>query len=116
MPKQWLHGFLEACLLGLLAERRDYGLGLADRLRETGFGEVAGGTLYPALLRLEKVGYLDTERQTSTSGPPRKYYVLTDVGREALHEYQGSWQWFRYAVDAAVGFAPATAGEERPPS
>ena len=102
MRQQWLHGFLDVCLLCLLAERRDYGRGLVERLVEAGFDEVPGGTLYPALLRLEKQGLVRTEREASVSGPPRKYYELTEAGRTAVLERQQAWQQFRTAMDGVV--------------
>ncbi len=102
--QQWLHGFLDLCLLCLLAERRDYGLGLAQRLSAVGFEEVPGGTLYPSLLRLEKQGLVRTEREPSASGPPRKYYELTDEGRSARVERTQAWVWFRAAMDAVTAF------------
>lgn len=102
MWQQWLHGFLDVCLLCLLAERRDYGRGLVERLVAAGFDEVPGGTLYPALLRLEKQGLVRTEKETSSAGPPRKYYELTGPGREAVAERAQAWQQFRTAMDAAV--------------
>ena len=58
-----LRGFLEPCLLSLLAEHSDYGLSLAQRLAAAGLDEVPGGTLYPALMRLEKHR---TQRPTGT--------------------------------------------------
>lgn len=100
--QQWLHGFLDVCLLGLLAERRDYGLGLAQRLAAAGFEEVPGGTLYPSLLRLEKQGLVRTERASSSVGPPRKYYELTTAGRAALAERVRRWAAFRDAVDTVT--------------
>lgn len=102
MRQQWLHGFLDVCLLCLLAERRDYGRGLVERLVAMGFDEVPGGTLYPALLRLERQGFVRTEREASVSGPPRKYHELTDLGRLAMRERQDAWQQFRAVMDAVV--------------
>jgi PadR family transcriptional regulator PadR len=110
MRQQWLHGFLDVCLLSLLADRRDYGRGLAERLVEAGFDEVPGGTLYPALLRLEKQGLVRTEREASTAGPPRKYYELTEAGRAAVRERHGAWRQFRSAMDAV--FSPLEARVE----
>jgi PadR family transcriptional regulator, regulatory protein PadR len=110
MKQQWLHGFLDVCLLSLLADRRDYGRGLMERLVEAGFDEVPGGTLYPALLRLEKQGLVRTEREASTSGPPRKYYELTESGRAAVRERHGAWRHFRTAMDAV--FSPLDAEAE----
>src|SRR5512139_3501760 len=102
MRQQWLHGFLDVCLLSLLADRRDYGRGLVERLADAGFDEVPGGTLYPALLRLEKQGLVRTEREASASGPPRKYYELTGPGRTAMRERRHAWRDFRTAMDAVV--------------
>lgn len=103
MRQQWLHGFLELCLLSLIAERSDYGIGLAERLAAVGFPEVPGGTLYPSLLRLEKQGLARTHKQPSTSGPARKYYELTEQGTAVLAERARAWGEFRSAMDAVVG-------------
>jgi PadR family transcriptional regulator PadR len=97
--QHWLHGFLDLCLLSLLAERRDYGGGLTDRLAAAGFGDVPGGTLYPSLLRLEQHGLVTTDREPSPSGPPRKYYDLTDQGRGTLAERTADWNRFRARID-----------------
>lgn len=102
MRQHWLHGFLDVCLLYLLAHGRDYGRGLAERLAEAGFDEVPGGTLYPALLRLEKQALVRTEREASASGPPRKYYELTDLGYATMRERQEAWQQFRAAMSTVV--------------
>lgn len=110
LRQQWLHGFLDVCLLCLLAERRDYGLGLIQRLVAAGFDEIPGGTLYPSLLRLEKQGLVRTEWVASSTGPRRKYYELTDAGRTTVHDRVGAWYDFRSAVDSLarrVEAAPA---------
>ncbi|MEP6482231.1 MAG: PadR family transcriptional regulator [Rhodoglobus sp.] len=101
--QQWLHGFLDLCLLCLLEDRRDYGLGLMERLSASGFDEVPGGTLYPALLRLEKQGLVRVEWEASVSGPRRKYYELTSEGRGAAGERARSWAEFRTAIESIVG-------------
>lgn len=107
MRQQWLHGFLDLCLLSLLAERRDYGRGLVERLVEAGFDEVPGGTLYPSLLRLEKQGLVRTEWVPSTSGPQRKYYELTPDGLVAAADRAQGWMQFRTAMDTVTALRGA---------
>lgn len=97
--QHWLHGFLELCLLCLLAERRDYGLGLSQRLAAAGFPDIPGGTLYPCLLRLEKLGLVRVKWEPSASGPDRKYYQLTAQGRTAAEQNVEDWRNFRRAID-----------------
>lgn len=97
IPKPWLYGFLDLCLLGLLRSGRDYGYGLSARLAAAGLGEVPGGTLYPALLRLETAGYVSVARVASPSGPPRKYYELTPAGEQAAAEKRAAWLTFAAA-------------------
>lgn len=99
LRQQWLHGFLEMCLLSLLVDGPDYGLGLSERLSASGLGDVPGGTLYPSLLRLEKQGLVSISWRDSTTGPRRKYYELTEQGRRAVRELAASWAQFRAAVD-----------------
>ena len=102
MQRPWLHGFLDLCLLAMLAERVDYGYGLAQRLAEAGVADVPGGTLYPALLRLEQQGYAVPRWEPSGSGPRRKYYAITDAGREFLDGQATEWRQFRDGVDALI--------------
>ena len=102
VQRKWLHGFLELCLLSMLAERRDYGRGLSERLVVAGFDEIPGGTLYPALMRLEKQGLVEAEREVSAAGPPRRYFRLTDRGTHVLAEQHLDWRRFRNSVDSTV--------------
>jgi PadR family transcriptional regulator, regulatory protein PadR len=99
----WLHGLLELCLLGLLQEQRDYGLGLTNRLSEAGLGVVPGGSLYPALARLEATGLVFSAREPSLSGPPRKYFELTKAGRHALDARREEWRDFSRSIHAVLG-------------
>jgi PadR family transcriptional regulator PadR len=111
MRQQWLHGFLDLCLLCLLLERRDYGVGLAQRLADSGFGEIPGGTLYPSLLRLEKQGLVSADWAASDVGPRRKYYELTGAGQDAAAERVAVWREFRDVMDRMTA-RTATAAEE----
>ena len=99
----WLHGFLDLCLLASLRTGPDYGFALAQRLAETGLGEVPGGTLYPALLRLEQRSWVSVSWVASESGPRRKYYALTGAGQTVLDRDTTRWQQFRDSIDEVVG-------------
>ncbi len=105
-----LHGFLDLCLLSLLADGDDYGMSLTQRLADAGLGAIPGGTLYPALLRLEKGGLVEARRRSSTSGPARKYFSLTPAGRTELLRRQGEWRSFRTALERVLD-ASAAANE-----
>ncbi|HOT34509.1 MAG TPA: PadR family transcriptional regulator [Microthrixaceae bacterium] len=104
----WLHGLLEVCVLGLLEERRDYGLALANRLEDAGLGSVPGGTMYPALLRLETAGLVRSVREPSTTGPPRKYFEVTVEGRSVLAQRRHEWREFSRSIDAVLGLEAHT--------
>lgn len=111
--RPWLHGFLDLCLLAMLHERPDYGYGLSQRLSGAGVADVPGGTLYPALLRLEQQGLAEPSWAPSESGPRRKYYAVTAAGREALAAQTADWRRFRDGIDALVGAAAAHGGVEQ---
>jgi PadR family transcriptional regulator PadR len=106
----WLHGFLDLCLLAMLQERPDYGYGLSQRLAAAGVADVPGGTLYPALLRLEQQGLAEPSWQPSESGPRRKYYAVNPAGRALLATRTGEWQRFRDGIDALVTAASREGG------
>jgi PadR family transcriptional regulator PadR len=115
LTRQFLHGFLDLCLLAMLDRRPDYGYGLSQRLAAGGVAEVPGGTLYPALLRLEQHGLVEASWAASDAGPRRKYYALTASGRSALEEQTAGWRQFRDGVDGLIDGADADhAGVERP--
>ena len=84
-----------------------YGYELARRLEEIGFGATPGGSLYPALLRREKLGHLRAEWRAGDGGPGRKYYALTPAGREALASESAQWHAFAASVGAALQGAAA---------
>lgn len=113
VPGALLHGVLDLCLLALLAVERDYGYGLAQRLSAAGLGDVPGGTLYPALLRLEKGGLVEVSREPSESGPPRKYYAITTAGRAALGARSAVWQDFSANVGGLLEQVPARTRRSR---
>ena len=106
-----LRGFLEPCLLALLEGGADYGLSLARRLSAAGLREIPGGSLYPALTRLERRGLVTSSTRPSASGPARRYYELTDAGHAELSVRRAEWRAFRTAFSTVL--EGATAPEAR---
>lgn len=95
---QMRRGILEFCIVSLLANEEIYTAELIDRLRAAQL-IVTDGTLYPLLNRLQKAQLLQYRWVESESGPPRKYYALTDNGRVYLQQLEQAWQ----SITASVG-------------
>lgn len=98
-------GITSLILLAVLdkAEKPMYGYQIAKILgEEQGDSNVKQGVLYPALRSLESSGLLSSLVEPSVSGPPRRYYQITDVGRESLARWQKIWQKTRGYVDAII--------------
>ena len=90
MPKQlteMLKGTLEGVVLAVLARRPAYGCEITAWLREQGFTDIAEGTVYALLVRVEQRGMVDVQKVPSEKGPPRKVYSLNAVGRDHLTEF-----------------------------
>jgi len=104
MDRELKRGTLEMVLLKLLAERKRYGYELVTDLEERTDGrfDVADGTLYPVLYRLEEAGWAETEWETRDRGAPRKYYRITEPGREELERLITRWRSFSEAVDRVI--------------
>ena len=81
-------------MLALLMPDESYGYELAQALERAGLGVVPGGTLYPILLRLERSGLVASRWRDGETGPARKYYALTDDGRDVLHSSGETWLGF----------------------
>ena len=87
---QMRKGVLEYCILSVLGERECYPSEIIERMKEAKL-IVVEGTLYPLLTRLKNDGLLSYRWEESTSGPPRKYYKLTEVGAQFLKELDKTW-------------------------
>ncbi len=111
---QMLKGVLSLLLLSLLAEEDGYGYAIVIRLRDAGFDDLAEGTVYPALTRLETAGLLESYLVRSSSGPARKYYRATDAGRSELLLRDAAWQDLVSAVDRVRSRPPRTTTQEVP--
>ncbi|QEV99093.1 PadR family transcriptional regulator [Microbacterium caowuchunii] len=88
---EMLKGTLEGIVLAILATQPAYGYEITARLREEGFSEIAEGTVYALLVRIEQRGFADVEKVPSEKGPPRKVYSLNAQGRAQLREFWHTW-------------------------
>ncbi|SFG86595.1 PadR family transcriptional regulator [Sporolactobacillus nakayamae] len=88
---EMLKGVLEGCVLELISRGETYGYEITRRLNALGFSDVVEGTVYTILVRLEKNRLVDTEKKPSDMGPPRKFFVLNDAGREKLRMFWEKW-------------------------
>lgn len=96
---QLRRGVLPHCVLAVLASDQRYGFELVKVLSDDYGLATSEGTIYPLLSRLRKDGLVETTWRESDSGPPRRYYRLTDDGIRALARFQDDWEAFRTAVD-----------------
>ena len=87
---QMRKGVLEYCILHILLDHEAYASDIIDLLKKSRL-IVVEGTLYPLLTRLKNDGLLTYRWEESRSGPPRKYYCLTDLGVSYLSELDKSW-------------------------
>ena len=93
-------GMLELCILNSLSGgRRLYGYDIVKSLRGTDGLVISEGTIYPILSRLHREGFVTTELEESTEGPPRKYYVLTRAGQQQLAQMNKYWQTIENGID-----------------
>ena len=88
---QMRKGVLEYCILCLLSKEDAYASSLLTRLKDANM-IVVEGTLYPMLIRQKNQGLLTYRWEESPQGPPRKYYSLTDKGREQLAQMDDAWR------------------------
>ena len=88
---EMLKGTLEGIVLAILAGQSAYGYEITARLREMGLADIAEGTVYALLVRIEQRDFVDVERVPSEKGPPRKVYSLNARGQEYLAEFWRTW-------------------------
>ena len=90
---EMLKGILEGIVLAILSVRPAYGYEITARLRDQGFSDIAEGTVYAVLVRIEQKGLVDVEKIPSEKGPPRKVYSLNAQGQEDLEEFWRTWSF-----------------------
>jgi PadR family transcriptional regulator PadR len=96
---QMRKGVLELCALRVLGRGEAYASGISEALKQADL-LVVEGTLYPLLTRMKNSGWLDYRWEESKSGPPRKYYQLTEEGRNLLEALNQEWTGFVDAVNS----------------
>src|SRR5688572_3180413 len=109
IERELKRGSLELIVLHLLDSGEAYGYEIVTKVttRSNGALGVTDGTLYPVLYRLERAGFVAVRWDTPERGVPRKYYRLTDSGRDELARLTREWQAFASAMSALL------AGEEQ---
>jgi PadR family transcriptional regulator PadR len=100
---EMLKGTLEGIVLAILAGRAAYGYEITARLRALGFSDIAEGTVYALLIRVEQRGFVDVEKIPSELGPPRKVYSLNGQGQEYLEEFWRTWSFLAGQLDQLRG-------------
>ncbi len=96
---EMLKGVLEGIVLAILAGRSAYGYEITSDLRDRGFADIAEGTIYALLVRIELRGLVDVEKVPSEKGPPRKVYSLNAAGRDYLEEFWKTWGFLKQQLD-----------------
>jgi PadR family transcriptional regulator PadR len=116
--KELMAGLSSLVLLAVLARagREMYGYEIAKAVKAEGEGGLIfkQGAIYPVLRSLNTQGLLESRVEASAFGPPRRYYTITDEGRQALSDWQGAWKDMREFVDDALMAQQGAGHEHRP--
>ena len=102
-------GVLGLCVLALLSRGDSYAYEIASHMADA--VDMGEGTIYPLMRRMQSEGLVETYHVESSSGPSRKYYRLTDAGRQSLSQQKAEWLSFTGAVNAII--APEVQAEEK---
>src|SRR6476661_6449205 len=96
---QMRKGVLEFCILSIIRQGEVYPSDIVEEMRAANL-HILEGTLYPLLTRLKNAGMLTYRWVESNSGPPRKYFSLTDQGIAFYRQLEETWNELAYAVNA----------------
>jgi PadR family transcriptional regulator PadR len=96
---EMLKGTLEGIVLAILEARPAYGYEITAQLRDEGFTDLAEGTVYALLVRIEQRGFVDVTKVPSEKGPPRKVYALNAAGRAQLDEFWATWAFLAGRIE-----------------
>src|SRR5476651_1270006 len=99
---QMRKGILEYCILSIIGRNETYASDIIAELKKAQL-LVVEGTLYPLLTRLKNNGLLSYNWVESTSGPPRKYYVLSEEGKAVLEQLDKTWNEMEFNMKTSIG-------------
>ncbi len=105
---QMRKGILEFCILNIISRGEVYASDMLEELTSAKI-MVVEGTLYPLLTRLRKAGLVDYKWVESTSGPPRKYYTLTETGEEFRKGLNSTWEELQSSTQKIISANKKTA-------
>jgi PadR family transcriptional regulator PadR len=98
---QMRKGILEFCILLIISKEEVYPSDILKELKEFDL-IVVEGTLYPLLSRLKDGGLLEYRWEESKTGPPRKYYKLTEVGKNTLRQLEKNWEGLSNSIKSLL--------------
>ena len=90
---EMLKGVLEGCVLEIINRGETYGYEITRQLKALGFKDVVDGTVYTILVRIEKNKLVKITKKPSDMGPPRKFFILNEAGREELNKFWEKWEF-----------------------
>ncbi|WP_291718957.1 PadR family transcriptional regulator [Clostridium sp.] len=96
---EMLKGVLEGCVLEIISRKETYGYEITRRLNALGFTDVVDGTVYTILIRLERSKLVEVTKKPSDKGPPRKFFLLNDRGREELQKFWKKWEFISSKIN-----------------
>ena len=99
LETEMLKGTLEGIVLAILTVKPAYGYEITAELRDRGFTDIAEGTIYALLIRIEQRGLVDVEKIPSEKGPPRKVYSLNARGQDYLDDFWTTWTFLTRQLD-----------------
>ena len=99
---QLMKGILEGCVLAIIDRGETYGYEILQALDGYGFHDLSEGTMYHVLTRLDKNGYISCRKAKSPLGPVRKYYSITDSGKEYLAGFRENYKRVTACADAVL--------------
>lgn len=98
IQSQMKKGLLEFCILSIIRRGESYPSDIVAELKDSGM-QILEGTIYPLLTRLKNAGYLEYRWVESTTGPPRKYFTMSETGKEFYLSLQKTWIEISTAVE-----------------